>query len=144
MIIKESLPQLFGKMISRRRYVKWIIAGLTIGIVGLIVYLGGIFRPTTVGNQKTETAKTEEAKTTITSPTVTEATETPSEGIFVGKVEDVQVGGQKYFTMNTDPDGKPGEHKAILIRLKPELVEKHGSEFIAFSAVCTHGMYSWL
>ncbi len=76
-----------------------------------------------------------------------------SERVVVGKVssregrklpmkiankEDLQPDTQKQFMMPVNPDGSRGQHPSILIRLRPELAQKAGMEFKAFSAVCTH------
>lgn len=42
------------------------------------------------------------------------------------------------FVMRVDPTGRPGMYPAMLIRLPDDLASEYGSEFIAFSAVCTH------
>jgi len=56
----------------------------------------------------------------------------------VANVEEVPPDSQKPFIMNTNPDGTPGQHPAILIHLPPDKAAEIGEEFVAFSAVCTH------
>ncbi len=76
-----------------------------------------------------------------------------SERVVVGKVsgggekklpmkiankKDLKPNSQLQFLMPLNPDGSRGQHPSILIRLRPELAQKAGTEFKAFSAVCTH------
>lgn len=56
----------------------------------------------------------------------------------VANVSEVEPDSQVQFIMPLNPDGSRGQHPAILIRLRPELAQKAGTEFKAFSAVCTH------
>ncbi len=58
--------------------------------------------------------------------------------IKIANKKDLQPDSQKQFIMPINPDGSRGQHPAILIRLRPELVQKAGTEFKAFSALCTH------
>ncbi len=76
-----------------------------------------------------------------------------SERVVVGKVSggeksklpmkianknDLQPDSQIQFMMPLNPDGSRGQHPSILIRLRSELAQKAGTEFKAFSAICTH------
>lgn len=76
-----------------------------------------------------------------------------SERVVVGKVsggekselpmkiankKDLEPDTQIQFTMPINPDGSRGQHPSILIRLRPDLAQKAGTEFKAYSAVCTH------
>ncbi|MCX8193046.1 MAG: ubiquinol-cytochrome c reductase iron-sulfur subunit [Nitrososphaeria archaeon] len=112
-------------MISRRRHLRWFVTGVVGVVVGLIFYVVG-FRQSNEQVGKTETTRLEETKTKVSEP------------IIIGTVKEIPRGGQKYFMMDTKPDGSPGQHRSILIHLQPELAERAGVEFVAFSSVCTH------
>ncbi|ACB07913.1 Rieske (2Fe-2S) protein [Candidatus Korarchaeum cryptofilum] len=56
----------------------------------------------------------------------------------IANINDLEPDSQMQFTMPLNPDGSRGQHPTILIRLRPELVQKAGTELKAFSAVCTH------
>lgn len=56
----------------------------------------------------------------------------------IANVNDVKPDSQVSFMMPLNPDGSRGQHPAILIRLRPELAQKAGMEFKAYSALCTH------
>lgn len=58
--------------------------------------------------------------------------------VKIANVSEVEPEKQVSFIMRRGPDGRPGMHPAILIRLPEDLASKAGKEFIAFSAVCTH------
>ncbi len=56
----------------------------------------------------------------------------------IANVKDLEPNSQVQFVMPVNPDGSKGRHPCILIRLKPDLASKAGTEFKAFSAICTH------
>ncbi len=56
----------------------------------------------------------------------------------IANVKELQPNSQKQFIMPMNPDGSRGNHPCILIRLSPDLASKAGTEFKAFSAICTH------
>lgn len=56
----------------------------------------------------------------------------------IANASDVKTDSQVSFIMPLNPDGSRGQHPAILIRLRPELAQKAGVEFKAYSAVCPH------
>ncbi len=60
------------------------------------------------------------------------------EPVYIAKVDEIQPGTAVTFMMPVDPEMLPSEHPCILIRLTPELAEKAGTEFRAYSARCTH------
>ncbi len=56
----------------------------------------------------------------------------------IANINNLEPDSQIQFTMPLNPDGSRGQHPAILIRLRPELAQRAGTELKAFSAVCPH------
>ncbi|MCS7136085.1 MAG: Rieske 2Fe-2S domain-containing protein [Nitrososphaerota archaeon] len=56
----------------------------------------------------------------------------------IANVAEMPPDSQVSFILRRNPDGSPGQHPAILIRLPEDKTELVGKEFVAYSAVCTH------
>ena len=103
---------------NRRNFLKWVFA---VGVLGLVAeLLLPILEALSKGSR------------------IGAGVETGETAVKIANVADVPPDSQIQFIMRRNPDGTPGQHPAILIHLPPEKAEKAGTEFVAYSAVCTH------
>ncbi len=56
----------------------------------------------------------------------------------IANIAEIPPDSQVSFVLRRNPDGSPGQHPAILIRLPEDKAALLGKEFVAYSAVCTH------
>jgi len=74
-------------------------------------------------------------KGTVVTGEISAGQETPPK---IANVAEVPPGSQVSFVLRRNPDGSPGQHPAILIRLTEDKAAVVGKEFVAYSAICTH------